>query len=219
MTHSRWRVSRGGRCGAAPLAPPGGACTTPVGGVVTCDVGPRGERKPFPPRQSNPKPLRRARSVLWHSHVIGPATDWLLSTYAAPAYGAATAEKLRRALEALLHASWLLPVYVITLLVSCIWWVDLGTVGCRVRLAGWALLHCVWGRRHARLAQLSPWLASSSPTCAVGFGSLWGEAERLSDPRVSPAACSLWQHRKCGLPACFLSQPCHQVPANGGGGF
>ncbi|GBF99027.1 hypothetical protein Rsub_11972 [Raphidocelis subcapitata] len=72
-------------------------------------------------------------SVLWHEHVVGPATDWLLQTYAAPAFGPAAAATLRRALDALLHASWLLPVYVITLLVSCMWYQQMAVAAFEVK--------------------------------------------------------------------------------------
>jgi hypothetical protein len=63
------------------------------------------------------------RSILWHARVAGPAAAWLLDRYAAPVYGPAAAAAWARVLGAVLQVTWLLPVYVITLIVSCIWWV------------------------------------------------------------------------------------------------
>lgn len=60
-------------------------------------------------------------SILWHAQLVDPAVSWLLSTYAEPVYGTAATEALRRGLGLLLHGGWLLPVYIITLIVSCIW--------------------------------------------------------------------------------------------------
>ena len=58
---------------------------------------------------------------MWHAKVVSPAVSWLLNTYAAPVYGAAAAEGAQRLLRLLQHAAWLLPIYVISILVSCMW--------------------------------------------------------------------------------------------------
>ena len=66
-----------------------------------------------------------ACSILLYAHLVEPSSAWLLQRYVAPAMGAAAAAAWLRFLGVLLHAVWLAPVYVISLVVSCIWCVRL----------------------------------------------------------------------------------------------
>lgn len=60
-------------------------------------------------------------SILWHAHLIDPAVSWLLQRYAVPVYSPAAVEAWQRLLRVVLQVTWLLPLYVISLIVSCIW--------------------------------------------------------------------------------------------------
>lgn len=60
------------------------------------------------------------------SHATKPATDWLLQTYAEPAFGAGGVAVWQQLLAGVHLLLWLLPVYLVSLFVSCIWCVLLG---------------------------------------------------------------------------------------------
>jgi hypothetical protein len=55
------------------------------------------------------------------THGTKPAMQWLLQHYAQPAYGAAGVGAVQQLLAATHQALWLAPVYLVTLMVSCIW--------------------------------------------------------------------------------------------------
>jgi hypothetical protein len=58
---------------------------------------------------------------LVNHYLVQPSVAWLLERWAVPAYGPAAVVALRRALDLLLQLTWLLPVYVLSLAVSCLW--------------------------------------------------------------------------------------------------
>lgn len=62
-----------------------------------------------------------ACSLLLFTRVTQPAMDWLLQQYAAPTYGSATVAAWQQLLSAVFQLVWLLPVYIISLMVSCTW--------------------------------------------------------------------------------------------------
>jgi hypothetical protein len=62
-----------------------------------------------------------APSLLLFSKLTQPAMDWLLQQYALPTYGAATLAAWQQVLSGVFQLLWLLPVYLISLMVSCIW--------------------------------------------------------------------------------------------------
>jgi hypothetical protein len=117
-----------------------------------------------------------ARSILLFNHATKPCMDWLLATYAEPAYGSSGVAAWQQLLAGVHQLLWLLPVYGVTLMASCMWsvWVVLGGAGwCWVVLGGagaadadmqWQLL-VLW--RHpecaACLRLASPVAMSSRP--------------------------------------------------------
>jgi hypothetical protein len=62
-----------------------------------------------------------ACSLLFFKQLTQPATDWLLQQHAAPAYGSPTIAAWQQLLAATFQLLWLLPVYLVSLMVSCIW--------------------------------------------------------------------------------------------------
>lgn len=60
-------------------------------------------------------------SLLLFSKLTQPAMDWLLQQYASQTYGAATIAACQQVLSGVFQLLWLLPVYLISLMVSCIW--------------------------------------------------------------------------------------------------
>lgn len=58
-------------------------------------------------------------SLLLFSRVTQPAMDWLLQQYATPTYGPATVAAWQQLLAGVFQLLWLLPVYLISLMVSC----------------------------------------------------------------------------------------------------
>lgn len=60
-------------------------------------------------------------SLLLFRQVTQPAIDWLLQQYATPIYGAVTVSAWQKLLFAAFQVLWLLPVYLVSLFVSCIW--------------------------------------------------------------------------------------------------
>jgi hypothetical protein len=47
--------------------------------------------------------------------------DWIVQQYAAPTYSDAAVAAWQQVLSAVFSVLWLLPVYLISLMVSCIW--------------------------------------------------------------------------------------------------
>jgi hypothetical protein len=47
--------------------------------------------------------------------------DWLLRTYVQPVYGAAAAAAWQQLLGVVFQVLWLMPLYAISIMVSCIW--------------------------------------------------------------------------------------------------
>lgn len=60
-------------------------------------------------------------SLLLFNKVTQPAMDWILQQYAAPAYSNAAVAAWQQVLSAVFTLLWLLPLYLISLMVSCIW--------------------------------------------------------------------------------------------------
>lgn len=68
-----------------------------------------------------PLAASHTHSLLLFSQVTQPAVDWLLQQYATPTYGPATVAAWQQLLAGVFQLLWLLPVYLITLMVSCTW--------------------------------------------------------------------------------------------------
>ena len=64
---------------------------------------------------------RPACSLLLFRQLTQPSMDWLLQQYAAPACSAASIAAWQQLLGGLFQLLWLLPVYLVSLMVSCIW--------------------------------------------------------------------------------------------------
>lgn len=60
-------------------------------------------------------------SLLLFNKVTQPAMEWILQQYAAPTYSDAAVAAWQQVLSAVFTLLWLLPLYLISLVVSCIW--------------------------------------------------------------------------------------------------
>ena len=62
-------------------------------------------------------------SILAWEYALAPAVSWLLRYLVAPCLGPWSAPAAEGLLHVAFHALWLLPVYLVTMLVSCGMWV------------------------------------------------------------------------------------------------
>ncbi len=76
---------------------------------------------PHPPTLTHTTPNTHTNSIIMFHWCTKPAMDWLLHEYAAPVYGPAGVAACQQLLLVVHQVAWLLPVYLISLLVSCIW--------------------------------------------------------------------------------------------------
>jgi hypothetical protein len=170
------------------------------------------QRSPLPPRTPARPPQS---SVLWHAHAVDPATAWLLQQYAVPVYGEAAVAAWQRLLRLALQVTWLLPVYVITILVSCIWWV------------AWAL-RAVAGmdvvRKGGRCCSACKTAADPLPpeaqSCAVNKAAACRRTRRIEAQHIVLMAASCWSAPGYDRARLDAHASCSrlQVSTNGGGG-
>jgi hypothetical protein len=86
------------------------------------------------------------RSIAWSSLVLQPTLRWLLATAFEPVYGRVGGALLERLLLLLFDLTWLLPAYLVTLLINCVWWAACPAAGPDLGVACTALA----ARRAAR---------------------------------------------------------------------
>ncbi|KAF8065850.1 Extracellular serine proteinase [Scenedesmus sp. PABB004] len=72
-------------------------------------------------------------SIAAHRHLTRRAVAWLLAAHVAPAYGGAAADAAARLLGLLFQAAWLLPLYVVSLVVSCTWYQEIAVAAFEVQ--------------------------------------------------------------------------------------
>jgi hypothetical protein len=60
-------------------------------------------------------------SIALHQYCTCRVVEWLLQTYVEPVYGAAAVAAWQQLLGVTFQVLWLMPLYAISIMVSCIW--------------------------------------------------------------------------------------------------
>jgi hypothetical protein len=112
-------------------------------------------------------------SLAWWVLALQPLVHWLIELHVVPVVGNAAAANLEALLHGLYHVCWLVPVYLVTLMVSCSWW---GSLKFLINLFRGPLIystpHCSF--RLTTVAHNLVWFRGNQPTrFALGWQSPW----------------------------------------------